>query len=75
MSQRDRQLAADLAALDRLDQQPPPPAMVTCGACAHFRPDAINRVAGLGFCPIFRGYNYPAAKRYCREFEEKPSDE
>lgn len=44
---------------------------VTCERCAHFRSDPINQQAGLGFCPIFNGYNYLAAKRYCREFEEK----
>lgn len=44
---------------------------VTCERCTHFRPDPINQPAGLGFCPIFHGYNYPTAKRYCREFEEK----
>lgn len=43
---------------------------VTCERCAHFRRDHINPNDGLGFCPIFHGYNYPAAKRYCREFEE-----
>lgn len=51
----------------------PIPAQVTCERCSHFRPDAINRVAGMGFCRKFNGYNYPAALRYCRGFEEKAS--
>ena len=69
MSQRDRQLLADLAALDR----PPPAAapQVVCEECAHFRPDQHNRVAGMGFCMRLNGWNYPAAKRYCRGFEER----
>lgn len=44
---------------------------VTCERCAHFRPGQINPLEGLGFCPKFNGYNYPSAKRNCREFEEK----
>lgn len=71
MIQRDRQLLADLGALERLDRQPPRPVQVACGDCAHFRPDQHNRVAGMGFCARFNGWNYPLAKRYCREFVER----
>ncbi|MDE2427003.1 MAG: hypothetical protein KGO96_13980 [Elusimicrobia bacterium] len=71
MNPRDRMLLADLAALHRIDQHPPAPAMVTCGACAHFRPDRHNLVAGMGFCPIFNGWNYPGTERRCRDFVDR----
>jgi hypothetical protein len=66
----NRQLLADIEALEKLDQRPIAPAPITCAACAHFEPDQHNRMAGMGFCPVHHGWNYPMQKRHCREFTQ-----
>lgn len=68
VTHHDRQLLADLAALDRPAPEPLP--LVTCAGCRHFTPDHINRMAGMVFCARFNGYNWPLVERWCREFVE-----
>lgn len=68
----DRQLIADLSALDRPVPELLP--LVTCACCRHFTPDRINRVAGMGFCVRLNGWNYPGTQRHCRAFEDARYD-
>jgi len=68
----DRQLLADLSVLNRPAPDPLP--LVTCAGCRHFTPNRINRVAGMGFCEQFNGWNYPGTQRHCRAFEERSAD-
>lgn len=63
----DRQLRQWLDDLDRPASKPLP--LVSCAGCRHFTPDRHNRVAGMGFCTRFNGWNYPLAQRHCRAFE------
>lgn len=74
MNQHDRQILADLAALERLDNQPPKPEPVTCAACAHLR-RGPHSPAGLGFCSKFNGFNWLGVQRQCLDFEEKADEQ
>lgn len=47
----------------------PIPPLVTCEGCRFFQPDKHNRMAGMGFCTRFNGWNYPMEPRRCRERE------
>lgn len=44
--------------------------VVSCEGCRHFQPDRHNRMAGMGFCTRFNGWNYPMEPRRCRDREE-----
>lgn len=68
----DRQLRQWIDELDRPAPEPLP--LVTCAGCRHFTPDRVNRMAGMGFCARFNGWNYPGTQRHCRAFEEARDD-
>jgi hypothetical protein len=42
---------------------------VTCQHCIHFRPNAINPVAGMGSCAKGNGMWHPAAPHLCKQRE------
>lgn len=47
---------------------------VTCAACQHYQPDAINPAQGMGRCGInadHGGANWPHERRACRSFRPK----
>lgn len=42
---------------------------VTCEDCIHFRRDAINPSAGLGWCELRKVSRYPMQPHWCRQRE------
>lgn len=66
----DQQIAADMAALDRMPVYVVGKAPPTCSTCQHFEPDAINPPAGLGDCLAGNGAHYPHQRHLCASHRE-----
>lgn len=44
---------------------PLPRPLVTCGSCAHYRPDPLNKQAGMGGCALGAARAYWPMRRHC----------